>query len=449
MKQGLKKERIIEDKSQLTEFFKSGCRPQEEFKIGLEFEKLAVNSYNYKAVPYSGQNGIRDFLGRYKSLTQTENILDDDNLIGLAGFSGNISLEPGSQMEISTIPCKKISELASIIQEYNFKTAIIGEELGIDWIGYGVQPVSTFESIELIPKKRYEIMTEYLPTRGNKALVMMRETAGIQVNIDYESEHDAMEKFRAFLAISPVITAMFANSPIRGGKETGYKSYRALSWLDTDNDRCGFINNKIFKGEFSFDDYAEYLLDVPMFFIERYSRIIKATHLTFRKFLDEGLDGYRANLNDWAIHISTVFPEVRLKNHIEIRNCDSQKCDLILAMPTLIKGIMHNKESLEQVLELMKDFSLPELEEMRQKVPKSALETVIKGVKVADLAKELVNIAEYALLSDPKIADEAIYLEKLKELVEQEINPADIILQNWNSGWDKDVKKLIEYSKLN
>jgi len=439
---------MIYDKSQLTELFKNGCKPRENFKIGLEFEKLAVDSKNHKAVPYHGKKGICDFLSRYKSFEQMDEVTSEDNLIGLKGKSHYISLEPGSQTEISTYPYKKISEIASKIQEYNKNTAFIGEEFGFNWIGYGIQPVSTFDSIKVIPKKRYEIMTDYLPGKGTKALVMMRETAGIQTSVDYESEEDAINKLKVSLAISPIITAMFANSPIRNGKETGYQSYRASSWLKTDNDRCGLISKKIFEGNFSFDDYAQYLLDVPMFFIERSNAIINTTHLTFKEFLNNGFDEFKANIDDWDLHTSTVFPDVRLRNYIEIRNCDSQRSDLILALPALMKGIMYDKNALNQAWNLVKDFSWSELEEMRHSVPKLGLKTTVKDIKIADLAKELVHITESSLISNPETRSEAIYLEKIKELVEQEKTPADIILKNWNKSWTKNIKKLIEYSKL-
>ena len=439
---------MIYDKSQFTELFRNGCKPKENFRIGLEFEKLAVDSKNHKAVPYSGEKGIKEFLTRYKTFDQMDEVIIEGNLLGLKGDFKYISLEPGSQTEISTYPYKRISEIASKIHEYNQKTVLVGEELGINWIGYGIQPVSTFDSIKIIPKKRYEIMTDYLPTKGDKALVMMRETAGIQTSIDYESEEDAMNKIKVSLAISPIITAMFANSPIRGGKETGYKSYRASSWLKTDNDRCGLISRKIFEENFSFDEYAEYLLNTPMFFIERNNTLINTTHLTFNEFLNKGFDGFNATLEDWDIHMSTVFPDVRLRNYIEIRNCDSQRSDLILALPALIKGIMYNEDALNQAWDLVKDFNWDELEEMRHSIPKFGLETNVKGIKVSDLAKELINVADFSLFSNPETRNETVYLEKLKELVQQEKTPADIILKNWTSGWNKNIKKLVEYSKL-
>jgi glutamate--cysteine ligase len=449
MEQVLERENLITDKKQLTKFFASGCKSKKDFKIGLEFEKIAVNSYNFKSVPYSGKNGLRDFLFKYKSFDRMDEIFIDDSLLGLNIDSGYISLEPGCQTELSTIPFEKVSDIASIIEEWNLKSAFLGEELGIYWLGCGIQPLSTFENIEMIPKKRYAIMSNYLPSKGSRSLVMMSETAGLQTIVDYESEEDAMLKLKVAMSISPVITAMFANSPIRGGKETGYKSYRASSWLDMDNDRCGFISKKIFNDDFSFADYAEFLLDVPMFFIEREKNIINATHLTFREYMSNGYDGHSASPEDWHTHITTVFPEVRLKNFLEIRNCDSQKADMILALPALIKGIIYNTDALAQSWELMKQFTYEQLEEMRHEVPKYALQTEINGIKVANLAKELVNIAEKSLLSDVDTAKDAVYLSKLKELVEQELSPADIILQNWNGSWNKNIEKFIEYSKLN
>lgn len=448
MEQVLKKETVIYDKSQLLELFISGCKPKEKFKIGLEFEKLAVNSFNYKAVPYSGKNGISDFLLQYKIFDKMEKIFIDGNLLGLKDEWGYISLEPGCQTEISVCPTEKISEIASIIQDYNFKTSFVAQELGIYWLGYGIQPVSTFANIEIIPKTRYDIMANYLPSKGGRSLVMMKETAGIQTSIDYDSEEDAMKKLSLAVLISPIITAIFSNSPVRNGKDTGYKSYRAYSWLDTDNDRCGFIDRRIFENHFSFEDYAEYLLDVPMFFIERNNAVINATHLTFREFWKNGYAGFQAEIKDWETHATTVFPEVRLKNYIEIRNCDSQKNDLILAMPTLIKGIMYDETAMNQARELMKDFSWQDLQQMRDNVPKFGLETVINNIKISDIAKELVNIAEISLVSNPQAKDDAVYLEKLKELVSKKTSPADIIIKNWNSCWNKNIEKLVEYSKL-
>ena len=448
MEQLLTKENAIRDYSQLTELFRNSCKPVENFKIGLEFEKLPVCSGSYKAVPYSGANGIEEFLDKYKNFKGMEEILSDGRILGLKGDEGNITIEPGSQTEFSINPTGKISDISSVVNDFNSESAILAEKMGIEWLGYGVQPVSTFNNIEVIPKKRYKIMSNYLPDKGSRAFVMMRETAGIQTSIDYESEKDAMFKLKVSLAISPIITAMFANSPVRRGKESGYKSYRALSWLDTDNDRCGLISKKIFEDEFSFSEYAEYLLDVPMFFIERDNSLVDMTRFTFREFLDGVLEGTEATVEDWELHMTTVFPDVRLKGYIEMRNCDSQRKDLMFAFPALAKGIMYNKDALNKVWELVKTFSYENIEEMRRIVPVKALDTVVKDIKIADLAKKLVCIAEDSLLSDSETEEDAVYLETLKELVGQGLSPADVIIKNWNGSWNRKVSRLAEYSKL-
>jgi len=439
---------MINNELQLSEIFYRGCKSEEKFKIGFEFEKLAVNSSNFQAVPYFGEKSISEFLQRFKLYDKTEELYSDGNLLGLRGMSKIISLEPGCQTEISTNPYKKISDIAAEIQEHNFKTAIIGEEFGIKWIGYGIQPISTYEDIKIIPKKRYEIMTEYLPKRGSKALVMMRETAGMQTSIDYSSEEDAMLKLKVALAISPILTAMFSNSPIRVGKDTGYKSFRASSWLKTDENRCGLISKKIFEEGFGFADYTDYLLDVPMFCIERNDETHKATHLTFRKFIKNGLDGYLADSHDWELHVTTVFPEARLKNFIEVRNCDSQKSNMILAFPTLIKGIFYDKSALNQVWDLVNKLKWAQIQTLRTEVPKLGMKTVVNKIKISDLAKEILAISELSLLKSENTAQEVRYLDKLKEYTKQGISPADVILQNWNGIWDKKVSKLVEFSEL-
>lgn len=433
---------------QLVEFFYSGCKPKSAFKIGLELEKLPVNSYNYRAVPYSGKSGIAEFLEAFSNAEEVEQLKENANLLGLRGSIGTITLEPGCQTELSLVPFKKISDIDSLIKDYNAKTAAIGDEFGIIWVGCGIQPLSTYENIEIIPKTRYDIMSGYLPSKGKNALVMMKESAGLQVSIDYESEEDAMNKLKVALAISPIITAMFANSPIRNGMETGYKSYRALAWLYTDNERCGLISKKIFEGDYSFSDYANYLLNIPMFFIHRENRYINAVHLTFKRFISEGLAGFSAELDDWNLHATTVFPEARLKNVIEIRNCDCQRTGMIMALSALVKGIFYNPSALEQAWALVKDFSYEEIEQMRSEVPKYALETVIKNKKISDLAKELVNIAEASLIFHKETKEEAFYLEDLKELVEQGFCPADVVLKNWHHSWNRSVGKLVEYSRI-
>ena len=366
----------------------------------------------------------------------------------------NITLEPGSQFELSSKPEKSIHSLAKKIIVYNSLSSKIAEELGIYWLGYGIQPVSTYENIELIPKSRYEIMTEYLPTKGSRALVMMRETAGIQVSLDYKSEYDAIAKLRASLLLSPIVSAIFSNSPVREGKDTGFKSYRAYSWLYTDNDRCGLVSRLIFESnyEYSFSDYTDALLDLPMMFLKKDDKWINMRGITFRDYLKNGYNNCKATIEDWYLHMSSFFPDVRLRNYIEIRNCDSQKSDLIPSVPALWKGILYNNDAMAASLNLVNGLSWEDINELKNLTPKYALEAEIKGIKLKDIAKELVNIAENSLKSlaelNEKNQDESIYLENLKKLVSKGKTPSNIILEHWYADWNKDINKLIYYSRL-
>jgi len=447
MEQVIKQE-LITDKSQLLDYFHKGSKSRTDFKVGMELEKLAVNPFDCKAIPYS--KGIESFLKRYGNGYVSE----DGHVLGVKQDSGIISLEPGSQCEISTFPVQSLHDLKQSIVSYNKKSSLIADDLDFWWIGYGVQPVSTYNDIELIPKKRYAYMTDYLPDKGHLALVMMRETAGIQVAVDYESEEDAINKFRISLALSPIATAMFANSPIREKKDTGYKSFRALSWLNTDEARCGLVSKKLFNHdyEYTFEDHIEVLLDLPMIFIQKDSAFIGMKGRSFRDYLNNGFEGYKASMDDWFLHSNLFFPDVRLNNYIEIRNCDSQREDLILAPAALWKGILYNQDAMQAAFDLVKKLSYENLMELRRLVPKYALDTSIDSFKVSEAAKELVNIAYKSLkqmnIQDKNTNDESVYLESISELVNQSKTPADLILQRWNSDWKRNVAKLVEYSRI-
>jgi len=454
MKQA-KKEEFIINKSQLSDFFHSGSKPESEFKIGLEFEKPGINMLDFKAVPYFGENGILEFLKKYRNFENSSFITEDEHILGLKNSLGSITLEPGSQFEIGLLPQKNIHEIFDRLTRYNRITAELAEEFNIYWLGYGIQPLSTYQNIDLIPKKRYGIMAEYLPLVGDKSPVMMRETAGIQVSVDYKSPEDAINKLKVSLGISPIITAMFANSPIRNGMDTGYKTFRASSWLSTDNARCGLISEKIFESgsyDFNFNDYVNILLDLPMMFLKKEGKWINMRGLPFRNYLDSGYQCYRATVDDWLLHINSFFPDVRLNNYLEIRNCDCQRSDLIFANPALWKGIIYNSEALDAAWALVKDFTWEERAELRNSVPKYALDTLVRGKKVSDLAKELVNIADCSLKlmaeANLKNQDESVYLDNLKELLSESKTPADKILELWHAGWNKDLSKLAEYTRL-
>ena len=292
---------IIATKDELTEIFYSGCKTEE--LIGLEYEKLPVYKENYKAADYFDVvQIIFDMENEDKEV-----LFEGKNPIGMMMPYGHISLEPGTQTEISLNPVKNISELRKMIDDYNAETAEIAAKYGICWVGLGIQPVSTFEKINVIPKKRYTRMTNYLPKRAKLPFVMMRETAGIQVGLDYSSEEDAMQKLKTALKLSPLVSAMFANSPVRNSRLSGAKSFRAYSWLNTDEQRCGLISEKIFHDDFSFEDYKNVLFDIPMIFIEKDGKYIDTGDLTFGEYYKHGFEGYFPTLEDWQTHMSLFF----------------------------------------------------------------------------------------------------------------------------------------------
>ena len=367
-------------------------------------------------------------------------ITDDYNIIGLKQGHNTITLEPGCQIELSLKPEFMIDEIKNKIEKLNKEMACVLDKFGISLLNYGVSPFSTHKSINLIPKKRYHIMAKYL--WGILSDVMMRETAGIQCCIDFENEEDAMNKFRVANKLVPFMTAMFANSPIRGGVETGYKSFRALSWLNTDNDRCGFVGQ--IDDRFSFEEYIDYVFDSPMIFINRESGAIPLNgKLNFSEFIDNGFEDFSANIDDFKLHANLYFPEVRLRNFIEIRNHDCSGKGLQYSILAIYKGILYSHSAMNEIEELFKTFEYPDFSELRFNVPKSALNAKIGKYFVKDIAKEILYIAEKSLIGLD--TGEEKYLDAIKEYTLNGITPADVIIRNWNGLWNKDVRKLIKY----
>lgn len=415
-------------------------------RTGIEFEKLPVLNDSFKAAPYLQ---VKKFLESFKDNTW-RGVYENGALLGLKGSNAAISLEPGSQTEISLNPVNNLLDAQKSLAVYNKKTSQIAQQFGIKWLGYGIQPVSTYRNINIIPKKRYEYMTRYLPTVAKRPLVMMRETSGIQASFDYKNEQDAVSKFSFALKFSPIVSAMFANSPVRNGRLTKFKSNRAASWLDTDNDRCGLVSPKAFSDDFSFDDYVQILLDVPMIFIEREIDGVKTAvmveNCTFRQFLKDGYQGFFAYMQDWETHLSLYFPDVRFKSYIEIRNHDNQRSDLICAVPALWKGLIYNQDAMNAAKDIIKQFTYFDFAYLRKKTPQYGLNMKIKGVKLADIARELVEISYESLKSFG--SGEEILLEPLKKLAAKGRTPADIIIDKWKNEWNGDIAKLVEYSVL-
>lgn len=428
------------EKEDILKLYTKGYTRPEDYKIGIEYERLPISSCSYKTVDYWAEYGIKNLLETFAKEETWDYITDDKNIIGLKHKHDTITLEPGCQIEISAKPERTIFELKNKINSINSSLKPITDKMGITLLDYGVSPYTTNKAINLIPKKRYKIMARYL--WGILSDVMMRETAGIQCCIDFKSEEDAMRKFKLANKLSPFMTAMFANSPIRGSVDTGYKSFRALSWLNTDNDRCGFCGK--ISEEFSFEDYIDCVLKTPMIFIQREGLTFEINgNITFEEFLKNGWEGTYATLEDYELQANLYFPEVRMRNFIELRNHDCVGGDLKYAILAIYKGIMYNNAAMEECEELFKHLQYKDFAELRFNVPKQTLNASIKKAKVLDYAKEIINIAEKYLKEEQ--TGEELFLEPIKELTFKGLCPADILIKNWNNSWNRNLKKLVEY----
>ena len=405
-----------------------------EEKVGIEYERLPILNSTYNAAEY--YEHIYDFLREFARNENWDYITDDYNIIGLKQGHNTITLEPGSQIELSIKPKTTLFELEKKINSINKTMQPILKKYGFSLLNYGVSPLSTHKNISLIPKERYKIMAKYL--WGILSDVMMRETAGIQGTFDFIDEEDAIKKFKIANKLSPFMTAIFANSPIRGGVETGYKTFRGLSWLNTDNDRCGFACN--LDNNFSFNDYIDKVINSPMIFIKKDNKNIQINgKISFAQYMNEGFESYEADIDDFLLHSNLYFPEVRLRNFIEIRNHD---CNHIpYAILAVYKGILYNKNAMDEIKNLFKVFSHQDFSELRYNVPKSALQSKIKNYETKDLANEILKIAHDSLAK----TGENKYIEEIMELTAKGLSPADIIIRNWNGIWHKDIRKLIKY----
>ncbi|MDY6382599.1 MAG: glutamate-cysteine ligase family protein [Cyanobacteriota bacterium] len=435
-----KLESNVLQKSDILKLYTKGCKNPQDFMAGIEYERLPINLSDYRAASYDGSNGMSHILENFAQINNWNFIVDQHNIIGLAKEHDTITLEPGSQLEISTKPERTIFALKNKIDKINSMLKPVLEKNKITLLNYGVSPLSVCKNIKLIPKRRYYIMAKYL--WGILSDVMMRETAGIQCCIDFKSEEDAMRKFKLANKLSPFMTAMFANSPIRGGVDTGYKSFRALSWLNTDNDRCGFAGK--ISEEFSFEDYIDTVMKTPMIFIQREKQpIVINGNVTFEEFLNHGYDNISANIDDYELHANLCFPEVRLRNFIEIRNHDCVGGDLKYAILAIYKGIFYDNNAMSETEDLLKGLQYRDFSEMRYNVPKCAMQTAVKNYKIADYAKEILKIAEKSLKNAQ--TGENLFLNSIKEYTMKGLCPADVILKKWNGVWNKDLGKMIKY----
>lgn len=442
----LEENKIEMMKTAICRDFYLSCKKKTDLKIGMELERLPIYKNSYQAVDYFGANGMYRFLRQLAYNDEWRYITDLNFINGLKKSDTTITLEPGGQCEYSLSPCDNLFQLKNQVESLDNKVLPILDFLGISMLEYPITPLTDGRNIEIIPKRRYQTMAKYM--NGERCFSMMRETAGIQVSLDYTDEIDAMQKYKIAMMISPFITAIFANSPIRCGKITGYKSTRALAWLNTDEKRCGLVSEKIFdhKQNFSFSDYVNKVFSVPLLFIQRDNKIIEiGGKIDFEQFALNGWQEHSATREDYDLHATLFFPEVRLKNIIEVRNQDCQKGALKYSIPALYKGIFYNSDSIQNIFELLKIFSYKDFQELRYNVPKSALDTKIGKKRVLDYAKNILNIAFQGLVKLQN--DEEKFLEPIMELTYDGLCPADIILKEWEKS-KHNMSDFIEYVRL-
>jgi glutamate--cysteine ligase len=439
----------IRSTRELEEFFHNSGKPRSKWRVGTEYEKIGIRRDSGKAISYSGPGGVEAILKALVEEYHWQPVEEEGHIIALARGNAQITLEPGGQIELSGEPCETIHCTHAEFTLHIRELLEVSKRMNVVFLGLGIQPVSTVEEIEWVPKKRYRIMGPYMPKVGTLGQRMMKQTATVQANIDYSDEKDAMEKFRTAMGLAPLITAMFANSPISEGRLNGYKSFRGHIWTDTDKARCGLLRFA-FDPAVSFAHYVEYALDVPMYLIVRDGKYIDFTGTPFRHFWTHGHMGHTATIEDWDLHLTTLFPEVRIKRYMEVRSADSQPPELMPALAAIIKGFLYDSDCLQASSDLVKDWSWDERMQFYHDSHRYALAARARKFSAADLAKEVIQIAWEGLKRQAALNengdDETIYLQPLRDLVAQGKCPADLVLEKWEGELHHDIKKLIDYS---
>ena len=438
------KEQPIADLRQLIDFHASGARPREQWAIGTEHEKFGFRLDDLRPPTYDGERGIEAML---RGLTRFgwEPVEEKGKLIALARGGASITLEPAGQLELSGAPLQNIHDTCCETSLHLKEVKAVAEELGLGFLGMGFQPKWRRDEMPWMPKGRYKIMREYMPKRGQLGLDMMTRTCTVQVNLDFASEAHMVKQFRVSLALQPIATALFADSPFTEGQPNGYLSYRSHIWTDTDPDRTGMLDF-VFQDGFGFERYVDYLLGVPMYFVYRGGEYIDASGQSFRDFLQgklPALPGELPTLKDWADHMTTAFPEVRLKRYLEMRGADGGPWNRLCALPAFWVGLLYDDAALDAAWDLVKDFSLEERHALRDGVPKHALKLPFRGATVRELALEALKISGQGLarrnLLNRNGASEAVFLEPLIEFALANETPAERKLKLFHGEWGGSV----------
>ena len=435
----------ITDYRQLCEHLEAGCKPKQDWRIGTEHEKFAYCHSDLKPLPYHGDASIRALLNGLADKFGWQRVNENDLPIALKKDGASVSLEPGGQFELSGAPVTTLHETCSEVHEHLDQVRTIAEPLGVGMLGMGFQPKWAREDIPWMPKGRYKIMREYMQKKGNLGLDMMLRTCTIQTNLDFGSEADMVQKFRVSLALQPIVTALFANSPFTNGEPNGFLSYRSHIWTDTDPDRTGILPF-VFEDGMGFERYVEHVLDVPMYFVYRDGEYLDASGQSFRDFLDgrlPALPGEVPTITDWDDHLTTLFPEVRMKRFLEMRGADGGPWRSLCALPAIWVGTLYHQSSLDAAFDLIKDWTIEEHQALRDQVPRTGLATPFRTGTVLDLAKKMFAIAEDGLRAraeeDWAAQDERQFLTSLKLVIERGRTPAEEKLDAFERRWQGTV----------
>jgi glutamate--cysteine ligase len=431
----------VTDRRQLIEYLEAGCKPKAEWRVGTEHEKFGYTHDDLRPLPYDGERGIRALLEGLATQFGWHRVTENDLPIALQRGGASVTLEPGGQVELSGAPVKTLHETCCEVHEHLDQVRAVAAPLGIGMLGLGFQPKWRREEIPWMPKGRYRIMGSYMPTKGRLGLDMMLRTCTIQTNLDFSSEADMVQKFRVGLAWQPVATALFANSPLTDARPNGFLSYRSHVWTDTDPDRCGILPF-VFEDGMGFERYVEHVLEVPMYFVYRDGKYIDAAGQSFRDFLKgrlPALPGEVPTMTDWADHLTTLFPEVRLKRYLEMRGADGGPWRSLCALPALWVGVMYHQATLDAAWDRVKDWTIEEHEYLRAEVPRQGLRTPFRGGTVQDLAREMLALADAGLKGRAEEdwfgQDERQFLTALRGIAESGRTPADEKLALFHGRW--------------
>ena len=435
----------IRDRQQLADYLAAGEKPREAWRIGTEHEKFGFRTDDLRPPVFEGERGIKVLLETLATRYGWEVAREGENPVALSREGASITLEPAGQLELSGATLETIHQTCCEVNSHLKEVRSVADELGLGFLGMGFQPKWRRDEMPWMPKGRYKIMREYMPKVGSLGLDMMTRTCTVQVNLDFSSQADMIKKFRTSLALQPIATALFADSPFTDGRPNGYLSYRSHIWTDTDRQRTGMLDF-VFEDGFGYERYVDYILDVPMYFSLQDGHYLDLAGQDFKCFMAgelTALPGTRASMKDFADHLTTAFPEVRLKQYLEMRGADGGPWNRLCALPAFWVGLLYDDEALDAAWDLVKDFTRAERHALRDGVPKHALKLPHRGGSVRDLAEEALKIAAHGLKRRARLnqhgADESLFLEPLIEIVQANQTPAERKLELFHGAWGGSV----------